>query len=177
MRIEEIRVSPAFFLAFALGYAIFYRVYPYSARGYRVSIWLPVAITTFLVFVAFYLWLHRRLFGDSALFIENLPACGQVFRGRVETHLGSMAESEFRLRIDAQKKTEIWQKSGKKFWRSEVAAHPTRGQHGLVLPVEFLIPVNISSEGITWWLHDTARAQPISYHARFVIRPEMRFSR
>ena len=128
-----------------------------------------------VVLCGIFLIVYRKIYPDSILVTDAVPQPGEMFRGKIETPLKSEPSAEFTLRLDLTRRL---RRNSRKIWQAEHAAHPVRGEHGIVLPVEFSIPAELQKEDIdqncSWNLSATAMVWPIPYRAAFVVADSAR---
>jgi hypothetical protein len=113
---------------------------------------------------------YRKIYPDSILVTDALPQPGEMFRGKIETPLKTEPAAAITLRLDLTRRL---RRNSRKIWQAEHAVHPVRGEHGIILPVEFSIPAELQKEDIdqncNWNLSATANVLPIPWRAAFVV--------
>src|SRR5213079_1024162 len=93
---------------------------------------------------ALYFSVDRWRFSDATLVVDAPPVPGHAFRGKVETPLKSAPASGIRARLRA---THYVRKPGRTtVWSGAVDAHPMRGEHGLIVPVEITVPGELAND-------------------------------
>lgn len=162
VRIAQSRISPGSVWFIAILWAVI------------AWLWSPEEIVTncvifgVLCVIALYFTYEHWRFPDSILVVATPPAPGHAFRGRIETPMPSEPASGFKVRLEAvyvvrRNKTIVWHK--------EPAAHPSRGDRGVIVPIEVAIPRELASDARPriWVLSVRALVPLAIYRAKFVL--------
>jgi hypothetical protein len=169
MRIAQDRVQPGCFWALAAGWAILTWVMPNTGVLAREKFFLDVAFISLIVLGAIYFTVERKVYRDSVLVTDAAPEPGHGFRGKIESPLKSEPASGCKVRLTVGYRAA---RNSRTIWQSEAVAHPIRGEHGLILPVEFSVPAEIAkdlNDRCSWTVSARANVFPIPYRARFPI--------
>ena len=124
--------------------------------------------------VAIFLFVYRKIYPDSFLVTDALPQPGEMFRGKIETPLMSEPPSECIVHFEITRRRGRY---GRTIWRSDHVAHPIRSEHGMILPVEFLIPAEVQKDldqYCSWRITGSANVRPIPFRAAFLIADSSR---
>jgi hypothetical protein len=141
----------------------------------KKDLMLDYIFVAIVVLCGIFLIVYRKIYPDSILVTDAVPQPGELFRGNIETPLKTEPTAEMTLRLDLTRRL---RRNSRKIWQAERVAHPIRGEHGIILPVEFSIPAELQKEDIdqnySWNLSATANVLPIPYRAAFVVADSAR---
>jgi hypothetical protein len=170
-RVAQDRVNVGCFWSLAIGWAILSWIWSFLPGGYSHSpLYDEIAVGS-LFLGALYFSYDRWRFADATLIVDAPPVPGHAFRGKVETPLKSEPPAGIRARLRA---TYYVRRPGRTIvWSSTVDAHPTRGEHGLIVPVEMTVPGELANDprSLDWDVTIQARVPFGLYRARFAVPP------
>ena len=169
-RVAQDRVSAGCLWALAIGWAILSWLWSLLPAGRSHSALFDVIAVGSLFLAALYFTIDRQRFPAATLSFDALPAPGHTFLAKVETPLKIEPASGVRVRLRA---THYVRKPGRTtVWSKTVDAHPLRGEHGIIVPVEVAVPAELPQDlgALDWDV--TARAiVPFGlYWAKFPVR-------
>jgi hypothetical protein len=95
----------------------------------------------FLIAFGIFLTAYRKIYPDAILTVDELPKPGATFHGKVETPLkNEPAAARVRLSV-----VRMRGRNRRAQWQSECDAHPMRGEHGIVFPIDIAVPPDVES--------------------------------
>jgi len=163
MRIAQQRTPPGCAFILAAGWVAMSLIV-------KKDLMIDYVFVAIVVLCGIFLLAYRKIYPDSILVTDAPPQPGETFRGKIETPLKTEPAAEVTLRLDLTRRL---RRNSRKIWQAEHAAHPIRGEHGVILPVEFSIPAELQREDINqncdWSLSATAIVLPVPYRAVFVV--------
>ena len=160
-RVAQDRVNLGCFWSLAVGWAVLSWGWSFLPHGFSYSPLFDELSIAALFLGALWFSIDRWRFADATLLVDAPPAPGHAFRGKVETPLqGEPPRMRVRLRA-----TRYVRKPGTStLWSTTIDAHPMRGEHGIVVPVEVSIPADVPAD-VDWNLTVLAGL----YRANFVV--------
>lgn len=166
MRIVQDRTPAGCMFAMAAAWLILSLAMQKDLMLDYVAVGLMLAIAIFLL-------VYRKIYPDSVLVTDALPQPGEMFRGTIETPLKSEpAECKVKLELTRRRS-----RSSRAIFTSEEGVHPIRGEHGMILPVQFSIPAAVRKEidpYCYWRLSARAKIFPLPYRASFKVEDSSR---
>lgn len=143
-RIAQDRINLGCLWAVAIGWAILSWIFSFFPHGYSYSpLYEDIAVGS-LFLMALYFSYDRWRFPDATLLVDAPPIPGQAFRGNVETPLQGEPDTPIRARLRAP---HYVRKPGRTtVWSATVDAYATRGEQGLIVPVEIPVPAELATD-------------------------------
>jgi hypothetical protein len=167
-RIAQDRVNVGCLWSLAIGWAVLSWVWSLLPSGYSHSALYDEIFVRAVFLGALYFTYDRWRFPSATLVVDAPPVPGHAFRGKVETPLKSEPSSGIRVQLRA---VEDVRRYSSTVWNAVIDAHPIRGEHGIIVPVELTIPSELAQDPRPriWDLTTKARVPFGLYRAKFVV--------